>query len=97
MVAAVAPTDSENLSELQEFVPELSAVFQYLETGVLPEDKRTAKKLAMNESQYLIQDGVLYHVEVDGTLRVIPPTKYHEKLFQEAHGGHFGAHLQGRI
>ena len=39
-------------------------------------------------------DDVLYHVEADKTLRVIPPGKDHKKLFHEAHDGAFGAHLR---
>ena len=36
---------------------------------------------------------MLYRVEDDGTLRLIPPTNWRERLFAEAHGGRFGAHL----
>ena len=41
----------------------------------------------------MIQDQVLYRVEDDATLRVIPPTDVREKLYKQAHGGIFGAHL----
>ena len=41
----------------------------------------------------MIQDELLYRVESDGTLRVIPPKSSWECLFQQAHGGRFGAHL----
>ena len=36
---------------------------------------------------------VLYKVEPDSTLRVIPPKDQRERLFSEAHSGVFGAHL----
>jgi len=39
-------------------------------------------------------DDVLYHVEADKTLRVIPPRQDRETLFHEAHDGAFGAHLK---
>ena len=39
-------------------------------------------------------DGILYHVEVDKTLHLIPPTCDWESLFQEAHSGTFGAHMK---
>ena len=68
MVAAVVPLNEEGLPELQRADPELSKVFRYLETGILPEDQNAAKKLALPESQYLIKDAVLYHVENNGTL-----------------------------
>ena len=52
-----------------------------------------SKRLSLIESQYLLQDGVLHHVEEDSTLHVIPPSESRKKLFTEAHGGRFGAHL----
>ena len=46
VVAAVVPLNEEGLLELQRADPDLSKVFQYLETGILPEDQNAAKKLA---------------------------------------------------
>ena len=60
----------------------------------MPTDTRRAKQLALTKSQYTLQDGVLFHVETNGTLRVIPPEGSREDLFQQAHGGVFGAHLR---
>ena len=37
---------------------------------------------------------MLFHVETNGTLRVIPSEGSREDLFQQAHGGVFGAHLR---
>lgn len=65
----------------------------YLETGVLPSEEKLAKKTAMTASQYLVEDQILYHVESDGTLRLVPPATHQEDLFQQAHSGVFGAHL----
>ena len=42
-----------------------------------------------------MEDKVLYRVEPDSTLRVIPPVDQHEKLFQKAHSGVFKVHLSG--
>ena len=66
---------------------------EYLETGILPEDAKLSKTLALTQTQYVMQDKVLYRLEPDGTLRVIPPTPLREKLFEQAHGGRFGSHL----
>ena len=41
-----------------------------------------------------MQDGVLFHLEKDKTLRVVPPTADWRTLFDESHSGVFGAHLQ---
>ena len=65
-----------------------------LEADVLPDDQRKARRLALTKSQYTLQDAILYHVEPDGTLRVIPPEESREELFHQAHDGVFGAHLR---
>ena len=46
------------------------------------------------QSQYTVVDQVLFHVEKDKTLRVIPPSSARENLFADAHSGPFGAHLR---
>lgn len=38
-------------------------------------------------------DSVLYHIQQDGSLRVIPPGNLREELFHQAHGGIYGGHL----
>ena len=42
---------------------------------------------------FTIEEDVLYRVGEDGTLRIVPLTEWRERLFLEAHGGKFGAHL----
>ena len=96
VVAAVSTKDTEEascLSQAQLEDPDLRVIVTYLEHRILPEDEKLSKSLALTQSQYLVQDSILYFVEGDGTLRVIPPTKMREKLFKEAHGGRCGGHL----
>ncbi len=94
VVAAVEPQESrDGLADLQREDQSLAEVITYLETGVLPADEKQAKTIALTCSQYTMKDGVLYYVDPDCTLRVIPPTSTREKLFQQAHGGAFGGHL----
>ena len=69
----------------------LSEIITFLETGVLPEDN---KLTSITQSQYTLEEGILYRVEPDGSLRVIPPEKRREELFRTAHAGAFGAHLR---
>ena len=66
---------------------------EFLDTGSLPDDEMLAKLLVLSRSQYLLQDGILYYVEPDSMLRIIPPAASREKLFQQAHRGCFGDHL----
>ena len=87
------PADDRDLSLLQRADPELAPVITYLETGRLPEEEKPARQIALTSMQYTLEDDVLYRVEDDGTLRIIPPTDWRERLFMEAHGGKFGAHL----
>ena len=94
IVSAITVTGEESdLPALQRGDAELAPVIRYLESGTLPEDAKLAKALALNKSQYVLQDGILYHMESDSTLRVIPPTSARAQLFQQAHAGRFGGHL----
>lgn len=79
---------------LQREDPRLSRIINYLESGTLPTDEKEARELALTKSQYVLEDEVLYRLESDKTMKIIPPTKYREKLFREAHEGKFGAHLR---
>ena len=85
--------ETGSLREQQLADPELKPYFQYLEEGTVPDDPKTAKKMAAERTTHEIEDGILYHVEPDGTLRLIPPSTMREKLFEDLHGGQFGAHL----
>ena len=85
--------DSENestLASLQRGNTELAPMIEYLETGVLLQDDQDARRIVLSSGQYTLEDDILYHVEEDGTLRVVPPVHQRERLFAEAK---FGAHL----
>ena len=60
------------LSALQRLVVKLAPIINYLETGGLPGEEKTAKRIALTSVQYTHQDNILYRVEDDGTLKVIP-------------------------
>ena len=53
-----------------------------------------ARELVLSGPQFEIIDNILYHVETDKTLRVIPTTDQREKLFEDVHNGLFGGHLR---
>ncbi len=73
---------------------ELKMIIDYLTEGVLPSEDRQARELVMSKPQYQMVDGVLYRVQADKTLRIIPPSPDRKKLFDEIHGGVFGGHLR---
>ena len=91
------PADSslDTLVECQDSDPELKLLKDYLITGQLPEDERKTRELVLSKTQFEIKDGVLYHLEGDKTLRVIPPSNSRKELFDDVHKGIFGAHLRG--
>jgi hypothetical protein len=98
VVAALLPDETEQgeertLAALQRADTELQPLVEYLKTGSLPPGDKEARKIVLASSQYMLEDDVLYRVEDNGTLRVVPPTDMRESLFMEVHGGKFGAHL----
>ena len=110
LIAAVEPVDSSlltaqsgeqdpnpdraSLAQQQRSDPQLLEIVQYITEGVLPTNEGSARKILLSQSSYTVLDGVLYHVEEDKTLRVIPPTNNRHQLFLEAHEGAFSGHLR---
>ena len=99
VVAAVraqpsAKSGEDSLQVRQELDSELRQITDFLEHGVLPEDEKKGKELVLTKSNYQRSDGVLYHLERDKTLRIIPLSCDREKLFHEVHDGVFGAHVK---
>ena len=74
------------LKEHQRADSQLQDIILYLETGRLPEEERRARELVVSQDLFVVEDGVLYRVQPDKTLRI--------KLFQEVHGGLFAGHLR---
>ena len=72
---------------------ELALIIRYLEDRVLPGGDRLSKRIALSSSLYTMLDGMLYRVESDAILRVIPPKCARKQLFTAAHSGKFGGHL----
>ena len=85
---------NRSLGSLQRDDPKLIPHFSYLEDGILPDNESEARELVVSRDSFEVIDGILYHVEKDKTLRVIPPESLRRKLFDEAHGGQFGGHLR---
>ena len=56
--------------------------------------KKTRGLGLWSSSLYTLLEGVLYRVEADNTLRVIPPTSDRHKPFLEVHQGVFSGHLR---
>ena len=70
--AGKSSIQEDGLSKKQRNDPKPLEVIRYLEIDILPADEERAKVLALTKSQYHMEGGVLYHLEPDSTLRVIP-------------------------
>ena len=94
-VNALACDDSmKELGAKQDDDPSLLVIKRYLLAKELPSDEKVARELVLSGPQFEIIDNILYHVETDKTLRVIPTTDQREKLFEDVHSGLFGGHLR---
>ena len=82
------------LAKAQREDPVLSRVIDYLESGTLPAEDKLAREVIMSKSLYVLIDKVLYHIERDKTLRLIPPQNNRKKLFHDVHDGPYGGHLR---
>ena len=81
------------LSSRQEQDGDLKRIRDYLLNNELPPDEKKAREIVLQRSEFEMVEGVLYHVEKDKTLRVVPPLQDRRELFESAHGGVFGGHL----
>ena len=90
-------TESD-LVELQRQDPELKVIFHYLEEGVLPENDRQARRLALEKTNYDIVDGVLCYVHPDfpDNFRIAVPQCLQSTLLKESHDGKFAGHFAER-
>ncbi len=96
-VHQVPAKDGEaDLGARQRGDPELREIMDFVQSGTLPEEEKRARELVLAKTQYVVIDDILYHLQADKSLRVIPPKGDREKLFHEAHDGAFGAHLQDK-
>ena len=73
---------------------EYTDLVAYLRDHVTP-SKNVEEIVAVSREMVLIDDR-LYHVEEDGRMRVVVPTKYRKSLVLEAHAGLFAGHFTGR-
>lgn len=92
--ALVCDDSRQELGAKRDSDPSLQTIKHYLWTGELPTDEQKARKLVLSWPQFEIVNDVLYHVESDKTLQIIPPVDQREKLFEDTHSGLFGGHLR---
>ena len=95
MVSQVCTTTlCMSLSSRQEKDHELKLIRDYQLKNELPLDERKAREIVLQKSEFEMVDGVLYHLERDKTMRIIPASQDRRELFESAHGGVFGGHFR---
>ena len=65
----------KTLGERQRTDAELQDIIIYHGTGELPEEEKRARELVLSRDLFVLEDKVLYRVQPDKTLRIIPPTE----------------------
>jgi len=92
-------SDSEtNDSHLeQQKDTKLKQMCDYLESGVLPESDKEAKKIVAQSMHFTLIDHVLYFIEHGNQdfKRAAVPSHLQEKILQENHGGVMAGHFSG--
>lgn len=94
VVNEVCTTSCMSLSSRKEHDVDLKVIRDYLLNNELPLDDKKAQEIVLQKSEFEMADGVLYHVEKDKTLRIVPPSQGRREHFESAHAGVFGGHLR---
>ena len=58
----VLSAEAPSLKELQRSCEDCDPMIKYLENGELPQDDKTARKVTIEADQYVLLDGILYHM-----------------------------------
>ena len=94
------PVTSTRVSfgEEQRKDTQVTEVICFLETEELPTDPKRAKKIAAQQSLFVIIDNVLYYVDPKRGYqrRVVVPKHLRERILDEAHRGMMSGHFSGK-
>ena len=73
-------------------------VIQFLEHGTLPFDEARARKIALQESLFVIVDGTLYFTDTkrQSNKRIVVSAHLQEQLLAETHRSVMGGHFSGK-
>ena len=53
-----------NVAQLQRFCPDCKIFIDYLQDGILPRNDAGARKIVYQSERYVLQDGLLYHLDL---------------------------------
>ena len=77
---------------------ELKEIVQFLIDGSLPDDDKTARKVALQGSSFAVTDGVLYFVDSkrNNRKRCVVPGHLRNQIMEENHSGPMSGHFSGQ-
>ena len=90
------PVQSQDFAVEQERDSRLKEIIDFLKQGDLPAEEKTARRIALQKSQFTMQGNILYYLDhkQGHHKRVTVPAHLQEQLLTEHHsslsGGHFG-------
>ena len=105
-VITVSTLSLENIEQEQRNCSDFCDIYEYLDSGQLPQNKKRAFSVVAEANDYILDDGILYHTFTPRTSKGTPiddkiirqlalPSKYREEALTAYHdslmgGGHFG-------
>ena len=94
------PTDDipDSFADEQQKDPALLEIFNYLLEEELPAEDKRARKIALQSSLFVIEDGLLYFVDPKQKQRrrAAVPRQLQEQILIESHSGTMCGHFSGR-
>lgn len=81
----------------QEKDPDISLMIKFVKTGVSPDDRHLAKKIAAQALQFVVIDETLYFLDAKhgNSRRLVVPRELRDKVMQENHSGVMAGHFSG--
>ena len=73
----------------------MAEIVAFLVMGELPQDDKRARKIALQKSLFVLEDGVLFYCDPkqEHQLRVVVPTQLREQILSKHHSGLIGGHF----
>ena len=89
--------DCGNIAEEQKKDPKVMEIKKYLSDGVLLQDLKIARKLALRALQFSLFNGVVYRTGLKSRHNcVVVPHHLREELLRVTHAGKYSGHFSGR-
>ena len=87
-----------SFTEEQARDPEVQEVITFLRTGELPGDEKRARRLALQQSLFALQDDILFYLDPkqEHRKRAVVPRHLRAQILSENHSSLLGGHFSGK-